>query len=236
MTKHAPLIAASVLIAVSMLGETVGYFARVIGARERQNALGYSMHVLIATYSRVGTLLGLPIIGYALDVGVSPWRIALVALTTYAVFILVTALFYFDQKVLTAVCVKIFARYGEPCKESSHGGSAEAMCSVGLAPGESRKIIVASALAFFCTSVSFFIASSAAAVWTAYRVTMLQLTPMMTAVGTLVSVTYLDPGISKLLDGGRGGLDMFRAILVGRFLAAISGGLVTVIFVWGFRG
>lgn len=80
-------------IALSMLTETVGIWARVIGSFNDKPTTGYSTHVRVATLGRFFTFLAAPMLGYLVDTGITPQSIALLGLIAFIIVFIVILVF-----------------------------------------------------------------------------------------------------------------------------------------------
>ena len=86
----------------------------------------------------------------------------------------------------------------------------------------SRRLFFAGTFAFFFSASGFFLAAIFATVYFNYRATILQLSPVATALGTFVAVVFFDPRISLHIDRGARQRDVMRAVLLSRIVAGLS--------------
>jgi hypothetical protein len=212
-------VGAALLIAISLVVETLGYYLRFAGSELGMPSVGYSLHVQAGTLSRVGTMLGLPIIGWLIDSGADVGNILLVPVCTFAVLTAVSVVALLNHERVVELAKVVFrglaALVGDtPARRPSvEGGYA-------LERRQERILYYAGIGSFLFMGSGFFLAAVFATLYFDYRATILQLSPFVTAVGTFISVVYFDPRISYHVDHGAHQRQVIKIILASRAVAA----------------
>lgn len=219
-------IIAGVLIAMSLLVETLGFYLRFAGSHMGTPSLGYSIHVQAGTLSRIGTLVGLPLIGWLIDRGANVHNILVVPVCTFAVYTAVNLIALFRHDQAASVSRALFRKLAKRSIVLNEGGAAEHFDTYDLEYAQAKVLYVAGILSFLFTASGFFLAAIFASVYYDYRATILQLSPIVTAIGTFVSVVFFDPRISYHVDRGAKQRQVIKVILVSRAISAAALGLL----------
>lgn len=219
----------SILLSFSLFIETFGFLLRAVGKQSNAISFGYSAHVQIATLSRIGTFIGLPIVAYLIDRNIDNVRILILPIFTFGIYTLLSLVvirkqdfaiklsYYFFNKIIAFSRVDIIKRYYQKSEEITNDI---------LQSAEIARIKKFGILSFFFTSGAFFVSSIFAQHFHLYRATILQLTPFISFLGTLSSVVYFDPKISHLIDCNKNPFpiifEVFKIRLLGAILLIIS--------------
>jgi hypothetical protein len=178
--------------------ETIGYSLKDIGGRYNLPSLGYSIHVQVATFARAFSLFAFPLVGFMLDSSVGVRDMTIIPLLSSSLFI---ALFFIVHRKNDFFLLHIDSLFLTYVKKAYGLGNLK--CSKQRDPvnqDEYFGIFVASGLAFFITVFGIFFTLILASIYHDYRATILQSSAVVTSAGTLLSVFYLDPKLSKLVD------------------------------------
>lgn len=198
---------------------------RLFGAINNSPSLGYSMHVQVATIARFGTLLAFPLIALQIETGVSNKILALIPVLTYgclAIILLIlsknttmnNSLLLFVFKILAKISKLDTKRFSESIHLATH--------ELVITKNEKNKIVYFGTFAFLFTSSAFFITSIIANQFLDFRTTIIQCTPFISSIGTLMSVVYFDPTLSQLIDKNPNSL----SIIMIAWKARIYGSLI----------
>jgi hypothetical protein len=177
---------------------------RAVGKSVNAKSFGYSAHVQLATLSRIGTFIGLPIIAFLIDSGINSYLIFVLPVLTFFLYIIFSLISLFSKKVSISIAIFCFKKivyfskvelklefskteFNQSFSDISHYPQMETIKKYGF-------------FAFIFTSGAFFISSILAKKIHLYRATILQLTPFVSFVGTINSVLYFDPMLSHLID------------------------------------
>jgi len=87
----------ALFLSLSLLTETLGVWSRVIGAFNGAPTTGYSTHVRIATVGRFFILLSAPALGYLVDSGMDKNQISIIGFFTF---------------LITLICIMLFFKFG----------------------------------------------------------------------------------------------------------------------------
>lgn len=218
----AAAVLAGVLIGLAQTIETIGYHFRRIGSEAGSASLGYSIHVQTATASRLGSLLAFPIVGLLLDLQASVITILFVPLTACTVFIIGNIAFG-KMKASEKILIQLFqfvVRRISRLETPTAPAPANSRVPTPVPPKRKRELMIAGCFAYCAVTSGTYAAFILAAVLSDYRATALQLAPALTAIGTLVSVTYFDPRVSVLIDGNFDKREAVEAIAQARTIAA----------------
>lgn len=183
----------SILIGFSNIAETLGAWARMIGARLGQPTLGYSTHVRIATIGRFFNLFATPLLGWVVDQsGVASLRtIVLIAGVANALtaVISLSSMTWLDQ-IITPI-------YSVLNKKSDLGLGKKRQSWI----KEINWIFwIKASISYICTSSGIFIVAIFAAANPTYRATIMQMSASITSVGTVIHTFWIDPEIAVNSD------------------------------------
>lgn len=222
-------IVAGVLIALSLLVETLGFYLRFAGSFMGTPSLGYSIHVQAGTLSRIGTMVGLPIIGWLIDRGADLRSILVIPVCTFAVYAIVNIIALSRHDQVASIAQVLFRKLAKQSTVLNEGVAAGHLDAHDLDRAQVKVLYTAGILSFLFTASGFFLAAVFASVYYNYRATILQLSPMITAVGTFISVVFFDPRISYHVDRGAKQQQVIKVILVSRAISAAMLGLLAAV-------
>ena len=220
MTYAVLSILAGSLMAFSHWIEVLGFFMRVAGSKKGLSALGYSVHVQLATGSRLGTFLAFPMIGYCIDKKAES-KIIILSLIAYCIvffllnaFSLVSNLQYFAEKAFIFIIKKINRiKVQDLMFEASDGFI--------LSREHLNRLTITSSISYLIIVAGIFMTFTLSAIWHDYRATILQLGPIFTGIGTIISTTMFDPFASWIFDKFRDKDQAVLAIIHGRMYASV---------------
>jgi hypothetical protein len=216
-------ILAGFLIGISLVMETLAFHYREFGTRHGMPTLGYSLHVQLATLARAGTLVGLPLLGWMLDHGQSSHALVQAPAAAFSTFAGISGLSLAFSKRTESALERVFrvqawivSRVQLTKRSPASNGEVAKVCRA-----DALTLQVAGAFSFILTAGGLFGVMMSAALAPAYRATILQLSPLVTSIGTVVSVTIFDPKISTLMDRGNDGLAVVRYVTRARLYGAL---------------
>lgn len=225
----------AILLFTSLFFECYGFMFRLLGAMNSSSSLGYSIHVQVATLARFGTLIAYPLIAYQLETGITNKELSLIPIVTY--ILLSIFLLYFSKKKnsnknLVTQIFRIVSRFSGLNKELWIIDLKLESNDATINSSDRSKIIYFGTFAFLFTSASFFLTSIVANQFLEYRTTIIQCTPFISAIGTMMSVIYFDPIISKLIDENPKSINIiilaWKARIRGSILISILFALINI--------
>lgn len=230
------ILLTSFLLLITLFFECYGFIFRHIGAFNNVASLGYSLHVQVATIARIGTLLSYPLIAYQIESGIKSSLLCLIPIVSFLGLAILLSFLSNRTKLAINVAQKLFkiliniSNLGsKELKNYSFIKNLEIPLEIEKA--EKNRIIYLGTLAFLFTSSAIFITSIIANQFLDFRTTIIQSTPFISSIGTILSVVYFDPTLSKLIDKNPTSLDLivlaWKARIYGSFNAAI---LFTIIY------
>lgn len=184
-----------ILIGISLFIESASFIIRIIGKNSEKSSLGYSLHVQIATLSRLGSFVGLPIIGLLLDKKVETYFIVLIPFISYIVMSFGFLFILIKLDFVINIYNKIFMLRVKNANEFKLTNFSFRKLKLDL-----NQIWILSFLSFSITTISFFLIPIIASLYNEYRATILQLAPVFTSFGTFISIFMFDNNLSKLID------------------------------------
>ncbi len=231
------LYISAILLAISFSIETCAFEMRDIGISFDNPGLGYSLHVQLATLARTLNFIALPFLGLLLDSGVQVKLFLQLPIIFGFTFIIssVAYLRLHSRRNLAEYVFKILAKHISRLEINfdRKNKSSEKVMIIASDLNNIRKIRNIGAIAAFFTvggTLTPFILGS---ILNDYRASMLQLSPLFTALGTILSVSYFDPRISFLMREDGNNELLIQNIIIGR---SIGVGflmlLAIVLYVW----
>jgi len=229
-----------ILISITLFFETIGYIFRIIGKSINKPSLGYSYHVQIATFTRFGTLVSFPLLAYAIESEIEPIYIMSVPIFVYIILI-------FSIKIAQKNLNKTFKASAYVFKKIHRINNKEEALSfknlfknlsLKTKPSsfpknrskELKKILSYGVLSFLLISSAFLLSSIVASMFPAYRATILQSAPLISSIGTFISVTFFDPKISIMLDESSEDIELINQIWNSRVYASIMGAFAFIAY------
>lgn len=214
---------------ISLFFECYGFMFRILGAINNAPTLGYSLHVQIATIARFGTLLAFPLIALEIETGISDKALSLIPVITYVCLAIMLSFFsrYSSYNIMFTLLIFRFLKKFSGLKEQGfYVDSFSKIKDIEIPKNQRNKIIYFGTFAFLFTSGAFFLTSIVANHFLDYRTTIIQCTPFVSSIGTLMSVIYFDPTISQLIDKNPNSLKT----IVLAWKARINGALIISLF------
>ena len=205
------LIISGSVLGISLFIETFGFFLRSAGASLSLSSLGYSLHVQLATFSRLGIFIGMPLVGFLLDSGTSPEVVSILPLMVSGIFMIFAILVLFIPTQIERFSIALFFFMGQKISRLDIPSNRERNSLVDVNPVEERNLFCLSLLSHLIIVTGFYLMIILASIYNDWRVTIMQSTPLLTAAGTLLSVIYFDPRASSLIDKSK---DPFSAATV----------------------
>ncbi len=205
------LIISGSVLGLSLFIETFGFFLRSAGASLSLSSLGYSLHVQLATFSRLGTFIGMPLVGFLLDSGTSPEVVSILPLMVSGIFISLAILVLYIPSKIEKFSIALFFFMGRKISRLDVPSNRERTSLVDINPSEEKNLFWLSLLSHLIIVIGFYLMIVLASIFNDWRVTIMQSTPLLTAAGTLLSVIYFDPRASTLIDKSK---DPFSATTI----------------------
>ena len=176
----------SIFIGFALSFETTGSVGRIYGTFSGQPSYGYSLHVRIATLGRVFTFVGLPIMGYIIDVTGDPKVILGIGFGAAASHSVFTAFFTISR-------FRLLGFVSTPLKNMINQLDYNRKIYFG-------KIFYFSMASILMQLSGIIFINGAAAELHDYRAALIQTAPLITALGTALHTFVVDPKLSKLAD------------------------------------
>ncbi len=207
------VITVSFFIAASIIMESVGVWARVIGAANQQPTTGYSTHVRIATLGRFFILLSAPTIGFLVDKGASAGMVSSIGAIAFAIVSMSISVFYFyGLRYMNAIYC--FLNKGISVVEITE--------FKGRLGKVDKKFAFYVVCAFIFTTTGLIVVNILATLLPQYRASIVQMSALITAFGTLVHIFFVDPKLSSLADSNIEQLKKYtRFFLLSRAVSSI---------------
>lgn len=181
----------SVFIAASILIETIGVWFRLIGAVNRQSALGYSSHVRVATLGRFFILIAAPVLGSFTDRGEASSVVALIGLLVFTIVM-------FGLLANLKIKSSGFALYVYMKINSVHAHFDVSQFE--RKRKSSNKVIFASMFSFLLTASGILVVNFIAALLPEQRGMIVQMSALVTMFGTIMHAFYIDPLLARSCD------------------------------------
>ena len=233
-------ILVSVFISITIICECYGYFFRLIGLKLGKAALGYSIHVQFGTFGRIGNIVGATLLSY----GIESNLIEVQRIAFYSILILITSLILivFSNKtelVIISILNDYLRKWIKEKKEIklSNHELVQYFRKCQIEDSKKHKDFkkdnliyfgLPALFAMFFTLGGYLMAFKLAETNIDYRMTALSLSPFMTSLGTLMSITFVDPKLS-IIDKSK----LYRSQLMLLFKSRIlSLFLIFIIFIF----
>lgn len=183
----------ALLLSLSLITETFGAWARVIGSYNHEPTLGYSVHVRIATLGRCFTFISAPLLGFLVDGGAAAKEIAIIGSISFLIVAIAISLFI-------TICIKHFnSLYALLNASFPNTPVYDFSFSINQAKNN-KKFIFINFLAFGMSAVGIVMVNMIASIFPLYRAMIVQLAAGVTAFGTLLHVFKIDPEMSYAAD------------------------------------
>lgn len=213
------LILISIFLASAILMETVGVWGRVVGAYQMSPALGYSLHVRIATMGRFFTLFAGPSLGYLVDTGYPSSDIALCGCLA---FMLVGGLSLFSFRMSPRGFFRIFAKISKSVQEDCE------FLIIRKKITHNYKYGFLCAVSFGFTAVGMVLVNLLGAEFHSSRAMLVQMSTIITSLGTMLHVYFIDPKLAESAD--RDKLILFNLSMLFILYRAITSFLICAVF------
>lgn len=223
------IITAAFLMAGMNTIETVGYKFRELGVKNSTPSLGYSIHVQTATYARIGSMVALPIMAWLIDNENNIKTIILIPILSSSIFIALTYICNKSEKsgkIIDFIFIKLTKKYS---MDISDNAKYRINQPKKIDDSELSKIRQYAYFSYLFIVSGAYISFVIASITPKYRATIIQMAPLITAIGTFISVTYFDPKISHLNETTSEIHNITAAIFDGRILATSSFLIATII-------
>ena len=184
----------ALFLSLSLLTETLGIWARVLGAYNHEPTTGYSTHVRIATTGRFFILLSAPTIGYLVDSHVASNEIALIGFYTFLIILL---------------SIIVFFKYGiqhfhKIYKFINRKTTIESIDKDMIKIAKFDKIFfIWVFLSFLFTGTGVIVVNYLATIFPDLRAMIVQMSAVLTMFGTIIHVYLIDPRLSKAADNNK---------------------------------
>ena len=221
----------SILMSLNFAIETIAYQLRCTGAALGNSSLGYSLHVQVATFARTLNFVALPLMGWLIDSGVKFERFLLVPVIFSLIFSVLCSLYLMYPK-KDALSISVFkflvSRISKIELSVSGTHSTDNKKTTTIKSKDKRKLFKTGAVASFFTIFGSLLPFILASYVHSYRATMLQMAPVFTAIGTLLSVTYFDPRVSLMMRDGFYNIEIMRTIIISKVAGVACMGVVSL--------
>jgi len=210
----------ALFFSMSVLTESLGIWARVLGACNNEPTTGYSTHVRIASLGRFFILVSAPTLGYLVDSGINGDQILIIG--TISFFIVLVSIILFLN-----IGFKYFGKIYNVLNKNSY------VDNVPVVPIRDFKIYKK----FIIMALFSYILTGTGVIWVNYfatkfpimRAMIVQLSAVFTMFGTLIHVFFIDPKLSEAADNNKEQLIQLSILFL--FSRAISCILLILIFV-----
>ncbi|EOX1305311.1 DUF2837 family protein [Vibrio cholerae] len=203
----------ALFISFAIIIETIGVWFRYIGAQYGEAASGYSTHVRIATLGRFFILLAAPLLGYSIDNGVNHYHLAFIGFLTFFIVFLILLL-----AVLTDVG-PLFSRIYSYVNRTELGLTC--ICKI-RQQKINKSMFFPSCLSFLFTASGLVFVNYLAAKMPDNRAMIVQMSAVITMLGTLLHVFLVDPKLARLCDTDIDeALNSIANFLFGRLVSSI---------------
>lgn len=165
---------------------------RSIGAHYDHSALGYSSHVRIATLGRFFILLSSPMIGYVTDVYSDPILILKIG-STLCLFYSISSFF-----ILRYVKLNSYEKLFLALNPRTNFIKKKSINVVVV--NRFSRLFLMSFFAFAITSTGIILVNTLASYFSEYRATIVQMSAIVTTLGTMIHIFFIDPVLSKKAD------------------------------------
>jgi len=218
---------ASSLMAINFAIETIAYQLRCTGASLGASSLGYSLHVQISTFARILNFIALPILGWLIDKNID-FRIFITIPVIYSIVFILSCTFYLFIPNKSKISVKFYIFLVEKIskvkldKVNSYTLDNDELDYVNYEM--MNKLFILGVFSTFFTTLGSMIPLIIASYANDSRATILQMSPLFTGIGTLISVIFFDPRVSILIKDNSNNSYIMNVIIKARmFGVAIIG-------------
>ena len=210
------VIIPGLLLGLSWFVESIGYLFRLIGSHQGKLSLGYTIHVQLATMTRFGSFVALPMLALGVDKEFPMNVLLFTPLIAFSVIVVGLVPVLLRRRLVFNYLSFIFNVVGR--KQESLSNSSKHNLDI---YSFDIKLVLASLGSYIITSNAFFVSVMYASVYPDFRASILQMTPALSFIGTLVAVFYLDTRISNSLDNKENETSAVYSVIAGRLFSAL---------------
>lgn len=232
--QHILLIAVPALYGGIQALEMSAVLARIAGMQMGRNMTGYALQQSIYIGTRFLLVMLLPLLGLAVDLGMSPEKFALMAhLSLLNAALLGLIIILFRNRIISYYCGVLRAydhtdNYVRSFFSPDYSGGRDHILSLALP--RDRYLVVSGVIVFSVYAIGMFIAFFAAVTFPEYRASISQSSGIINALGAVLLTFFIEPAISRNIDIATDEAPkMIFALLFARWLSvALIGQLVLV--------
>ena len=204
---------------MSILLETIGVWARVLGSYNNEPTTGYSTHVRIATLGRFFILVSAPSLGFLVDSGIETNQIALIGFISFS-FISISILFFIKYGL---------NKFELVYKLLNKKNVLTSVLLININYSVINKVFLFWVfLSFLFTATGIIVVNMLATIIPEYRAMVVQMSAVITMFGTIIHVFKVDPILSKVADTNKEQLlKLTIEFLFARIIAAV---IISIIF------
>jgi len=204
---------------MSILLETIGVWARVLGSYNNEPTTGYSTHVRIATLGRFFILVSAPSLGFLVDSGIETNQIALIGFISFS-FISISILFFIKYGL---------NKFELVYKLLNKKNVLTSVLLININYSVINKVFLFWVfLSFLFTATGIIVVNMLATIIPEYRAMVVQMSAVITMFGTIIHVFKIDPILSKAADTNKEQLlKLTIEFLFARIIAAV---IISIIF------
>lgn len=221
----------------------VSILPRIAGSQVENNALGYSFSQMVSTIKRVFIFIYPPLLGWiTLKNGIET------LITTILFSYLISLFFIFLSYLMRFFFIRYFiilikkysegysliksiayAFYKENASTSLHHIH---LLKEKSSNGVSGKIFYTSAWVFLANGSSLFIINILGAIYSDKAAIVYQLVGIVNALGTIVMAFFLDPMLSRIFEGNKEHLLVYKSLTLAQFINSILLGPLIILTVY----
>jgi len=209
----------AIFLSMSILLETIGVWARVLGSYNNEPTTGYSTHVRIATLGRFFILVSAPSLGFLVDSGIETNQIALIGFISFS-FISISILFFIKYGL---------NKFELVYKLLNKKNVLTSVLLININYSVINKVFLFWVfLSFLFTATGIIVVNMLATIIPEYRAMVVQMSAVITMFGTIIHVFKIDPILSKAADTNKEQLlKLTIEFLFARIIAAV---IISIIF------
>lgn len=174
---------------MSLFAETGGIFFRILGALNDQPTFGYSMHVRFATVGRFFIFFAAPALGFIVDSQNSAKSIAIIGFAAFLIHFFLCVIIVWTRG-------DFFNFLYHRLSKNNLSNRLEFQSIKNFIWPSDKNFYLLSTLAFFTTSIGLLTVNLLATMFVNYRATIIQSSAMITALGTIVHIFFIDPKLA----------------------------------------
>lgn len=206
----------SLALPTAFLMDMIGLYFRALGAGSGEQAIGYSAHTKISTLGRFFIMVSSPMLGILVDRGFSFHDILLVGCLVYSVYTIGSLAIYRWNAAMIVPLYRALTRRSPGAAEPAR---------IGGYPLQG-KLLFFSVLAFLFWALGVITVNLVATLLPEYRASIVQMSAVITSLGTIMHVFYVDARLAR-------DADLYQSE-IRRTIATIALGRIIVGFVLSF--